>query len=323
MIQQYRVVGTLTTIPGRYNKLLRTLKSLHKQDRKLDAIYLTIPKICKRLNCEYPEFPDDIKQLCTIVNCDDDYGPCTKILGALLKEQDPNTVIISFDDDIVYSPKLVYSMLKYHNKYPNSALGSTGMLVKYGFPFYSWVTNFGNTKWSWNLFTGFHIPNDGRPVDILYGYCSILYVRNFFPSKDQVYDKLLKYTLMDKDVYLNDDVLLSAYLCNNQIERRLVGNIPKPNETLVKDDQIDKLDGNEISYNPITFYSRYRRSVAKVFEWGLLNNYENVGYDETIAGNIIIITFFVALLILSLIFLCLLWYFYGAETIPGYFNYNF
>ncbi len=61
-----RVVASLTTIPGRERKLLRTLQSLYTQTYKLDAIYLGIPKIARRLGRAYPEFSQDIKELCTI-----------------------------------------------------------------------------------------------------------------------------------------------------------------------------------------------------------------------------------------------------------------
>ena len=38
-----RVVGTLTTMPYRYDKLLTTLKTLHNQTHLLDCIYLGLP----------------------------------------------------------------------------------------------------------------------------------------------------------------------------------------------------------------------------------------------------------------------------------------
>ncbi|EKX55337.1 hypothetical protein GUITHDRAFT_99118 [Guillardia theta CCMP2712] len=38
---------------------------------------------------------------------DKDWGPATKVLGALLLEHDPNTVIITLDDDIFYNKRTV------------------------------------------------------------------------------------------------------------------------------------------------------------------------------------------------------------------------
>ena len=39
----------------------------------------------------------------TVQFIDDDWGPATKLIGALLLEKDPSTVIITFDDDMVYN----------------------------------------------------------------------------------------------------------------------------------------------------------------------------------------------------------------------------
>lgn len=38
---------------------------------------------------------------------DEEWGPGTKLIGALLLEKDPNTVIVTFDDDVVYSTDTV------------------------------------------------------------------------------------------------------------------------------------------------------------------------------------------------------------------------
>lgn len=290
-----RVVGSITTIPGRFPKLLRTLKSLKNQDYPLDVIYLGIPKESRRLKQPYPEIPDEIKQLSTVVNCDNDYGPCTKIVGALLSESKPNTVIITFDDDVIYSPNLVSSMLKYHQKYPNSAIGSSGILLKYGFPFYSTISN---CKGNWNAMTGFQLNDDGRLVDALCGFSSVLYVRNFFPSKDELYNKFLKYPLMDDDVYFNDDIMISAFLSKQNINRRVVPKIPITNERKKYDHKIDGLDGNEISFNKINFLQRFRRSIIKVKEWGFFAETQTVALDETIGGHVIIVVIFSLLLIL-------------------------
>jgi len=49
-----------------------------------------------------------------------DYGPATKLLGALLIEHDPSTLIITVDDDIAYDPELIL-MLASHAP-PHAAL---------------------------------------------------------------------------------------------------------------------------------------------------------------------------------------------------------
>src|SRR5436190_11046762 len=115
--KSYRVVGSLTTMPNQYFKLPGTLNSLHNQTRKLDAIYLGLPKVSRRLGTEYPELPDEIAELCTSVRCKD-YGPITKIVPGILMESDPNTVIITFDNDMNYHPDTVAKLLAHHDSYP-------------------------------------------------------------------------------------------------------------------------------------------------------------------------------------------------------------
>lgn len=297
-----RVVGSLSTIPGRNPKLLRTLRSLHNQDYPLDEIYLGIPNESRRLKKAYPEFPNEIKELCTIVPCDYDYGPCTKIVGGLLMENNPDTVIFTFDDDVIYSKNFVSSMLKYHYKFPNCAIGSSGILLKFGFPFYSTISN---CNGNWNNMTGFTLNDDGRSVDALCGFSGVLYIRKFFPNREELHEKFLQYPLMDDDVYFNDDIMISAFLSKNKIERRVFPKIPITNENKVKDPLIDNLDGNEISFNKIAFLQRFTRSINKVKEWGFFQETENVSIDETIGGHIGIVIILIIIVLILVYFLYL------------------
>lgn len=297
--RKMRVVGSITTIPGRTAKLLRTLRSLHSQDYPLDAIYLGIPKESRRLKQPYPDFSDEIKQLCTIVPCDYDYGPCTKIVGGLIAEDDPDTIIITFDDDVIYSPTLISQILLYHHKYPNAAIGSSGILLKFGFPFYSTISN---CNGNWNRMTGPKLPKEGRSVDALCGFSAVLYIRKFFPPRSELHDKFLKYPLMDDDVYFNDDIMISAFLSLSKIDRRVVPNIPIVNEGKIDDPLIDQLDGNEISFDKIAFLQRFRRSINKVTEWGFFEETQPVAVDETIGGHIGILVLFIILLLILIFF---------------------
>ena len=293
-----RVVGSITTIPGRDKKLLRTLKSLHTQDYPLDAIYLGIPKESRRLKKPYPPLSKEITDLCTIVPCDNDYGPCTKIVGGLLQESAPNTIIITFDDDVIYSPSIVSTMINYHNKYPNTAIGSSGILLQYGFPFYSTISNCAG---NWNNMTGFELTNEGRNVDALCGFSAVLYVRKFFPEKEKLHEDFLKYALLDDDVYFNDDIFISAFLSKQNIDRKVFPNIPITNEKKIHDPEIDGLDGNEISFNKLAFLQRFRRSIVKVQEWGFFEQTQPVSVDETIGGHILIVITFIIILLLALL----------------------
>ena len=58
--QKLRVVCSLTSMPNQYEKVIKTLESLHAQTHKLDAIYLSLPEISRRLGTKYPPVPKEI-----------------------------------------------------------------------------------------------------------------------------------------------------------------------------------------------------------------------------------------------------------------------
>jgi hypothetical protein len=214
-----RIVFTLTTIPGRYEQLYKTLKSLHFQTLKADSIYLAVPKICARLNQSYPSLPDKIRKLCTVVRIEKDYGPITKLIGALLKETDLNTIIVSVDDDRIYESNLLEEIVKKIRRFPKIAIGAAGFRIG-SFPFYL----MGARTHRYNPLLEWFAPDfdlNGGTVDILAGYAGIAYRRSFFPEPKQLKSKLLNYVFSNRDLFKNDDVLISAYLDSVGIERRI------------------------------------------------------------------------------------------------------
>ena len=95
---------TLTTIPSRLKNLEKTIESINKQTIKPDKIFLNIPYAYKR----FPESTitekdlESIKKLenIEITRCED-FGPATKLMGALDKIRNYDCVII-IDDDHKY-----------------------------------------------------------------------------------------------------------------------------------------------------------------------------------------------------------------------------
>lgn len=209
-----KVVSSLTTIPSRISGIEKTLISLSNQSYKLDAIYLNVPYTSQREDTEY-QIPDVITNYCHIVR-GQDYGPITKIISALLQEQDPETIIITFDDDKIYPEGLVEKLLSKHRNTPDAAIGSAGFKIG-AFPFYMSIVNNEherNRRW----YT-FDITSDGEAVDVLRGAPGALYVRKFFPELDHL-DKLLRYSI-DGVLFRNDDVVISGFLSQRGIERRV------------------------------------------------------------------------------------------------------
>jgi len=296
-----RVVGSLTTMPDKYNKIIRTLKCLNNQTYKLDAIYLSLPNKSRRLGISYPPLPKEVSELCTIVPCTD-YGPITKIVGGLLMEHDPDTVIITFDDDIIYPPNVVEALLKHHIDYPNSAIGSSGMLLSGNCPMCAITPND-------DIFTHripkFPVPPEGRRVDSIWGYPGALYVRKFFPVENSLEEKFLKYALINDDMLKNDDIVLSGYLSMNNIERRIFANMP------ITPDMVDETTSqrvrveSEISYDLFKFFKSMNKAITSTKEIGMYSMPEPMSMSETIAGIIIIVCLSVLLIIIITIYLLL------------------
>lgn len=216
-----RIVVTMTTLPNRYHYLHQPLNSIHKQTIKPDAIYVTLPKKAKRSGLVYPPLPDNIKALCTPIYIDIDYGPICKMVGALLSENDPNTLILSIDDDIYYPSNMIEIFLEKHKIKKNVVITGTGVLISCGVGFGSINTTFKDLT-KYNGLLGFDMPGGKREVSIIQGFSGVLYKRAFFPD----YDRLLKLAISDEDLFKSDDIVISAYLCQQDIKIYTFYNMP-------------------------------------------------------------------------------------------------
>lgn len=292
-----RVVASLTTMPYRYSKIIRTLESLNRQTHALDAIYLSLPDRSRRLDIEYPPITDEIARLCTVVPCTD-FGPITKICGALLAEEDPETVIITFDDDMVYPETMVETLVKHHRKYPNSAIGSSGMLLRYSCPMCAITPNENNFFYR---ISKFKVAPEGRRVDSIYGYPGALYIRKFFPTKDKLEMEFLNFALADHNMFMNDDIVISGYLSLQNIERRIFPDMPVVN--FVLDEGVRERNTNEISYDLDKFFQRMNKSIEKAKSLGMFASTEPVDISETIVGVSAIIVLAVLILVMLFIYI--------------------
>lgn len=283
-----RLVVTMTTLPNRYDHLHHTLKSIHNQTIKADAIYVTIPKIAKRSNKPYPPLPKKIKSLCTPVYIDVDYGPICKVVGALLSEKDPDTLILSVDDDICYPPNMIEVFLQKHKIKPNAVITGNGVLISCGVSFASSnVTVKSLVKYSGLL--GFDMYKGRREVSILQGASGVLYKRSHFSN----IQKLLNLAISDDDLFRSDDIVLSAYLCNKGIKIYTFHNMPQFH---VGFDSPDAL-----SMDMLKMIGTFKRAVQKCHNLGMFKRYPPCSVVESPVFKIpLLILCIIALIILSI-----------------------
>lgn len=292
-----KVVATLTTLPDRYDLLSKTIESLVTQDYYLDAIYITLPKRTKRFNTIYSELPDTITKHSNvnIVRINKDYGPITKLLGGLKMEKDPNTIIISVDDDIIYPSNLVSRYLELSTDYPDEVICGAGLLY-YNSILESSVIHNNNNITTFNNLLGFNIPKDGRLIDIIFGIGGVLYKRKFFPEYSELYNEILKYSENDINTFLNDDVMISGYLSKKGINKRIFKNSPY----ILNQNN----DGPKLSSNILKMAKSMDESIEYLIHNGFFLEMTNTSINDSALYRIIVIILFI------IIILILFYYFY-------------
>jgi len=115
MIRKFCV--SLSSIPPRFDSVIRVVKSLNEQTLKPSKIFLNIPYSYKR----FPEIKDINLDIFKGINdsnfeisrCED-YGPGTKLLGSINSLKNFDFVIL-VDDDHCYHPRMCEIFNKYFN----------------------------------------------------------------------------------------------------------------------------------------------------------------------------------------------------------------
>lgn len=190
-----KVVFSFSTSPKRISKIEPFLNSLLSQTRKPDYIYANLPKVFKRDNSTFlPEtIPDFLtKNPKVIINYTEDIGPATKIVPTISLLDDPETIVISVDDDILYSPGLTKLFLSYSQRFPDCVITGTSFI---------------------NDST---MPNIGAKIyyaQFLEGFSGVLYKKKFF---DGFSDKFI--TVSPKECFLADDLMLSNFILSKGIK---------------------------------------------------------------------------------------------------------
>lgn len=262
-----RIVGALSGDP---QTLCKTVSNLKEQIHQLDEIYYSTPDDMSRV-------PSGV----TVVKLPDNYHRLNPLIGPLLKEQDPNVLIILFEPDVVYPTTLVRDLYLNHLKYPQAALGSAGWRLG-SFPFYlSGNFNQNPNNYWFNL-------NYGSQVDLLTSYPGILVKRDMFPEVQQIDEEFLgPYLKSSRNMKSHADVYLSAYLCSRNIARVLV--------------YCDSISTKEAEMYPSR---NLVKSIQETQELKLLTEFEQVSLLNTITGPLVL--FFIFMLMFMLVVIMIL-----------------
>ncbi len=115
----------MTTIPSRIDLLEPALESLWHQSRQADRLILSVPEDSDREDDRYviPEFLTDGRfpdSWLTLARPPQDFGPGTKLLGAL-PHLDGDELVVLADDDVRYAPTFLDGLVIEHEARPGEA----------------------------------------------------------------------------------------------------------------------------------------------------------------------------------------------------------
>ena len=126
-----KVIATLTSLPERMEHVDAAINSIINQTMPVSEIVFSLPERSKRTQQAYriPErFLSHPK--ISILRAERDYGPITKLLPVLQREwNNPNSLILCFDDDIVYPSTFVSDLIAARKQLGDVALTGVGYTI--------------------------------------------------------------------------------------------------------------------------------------------------------------------------------------------------
>jgi hypothetical protein len=186
-MSEAKVVVSMTSVPSRNGTLDPTLQSLRTQTRPPDEIRLYLGPGCERV--QWTKKGPPLYCIPTV-----DRGPVTKLSAAADPYVRADAVIVTVDDDIVFAPQWLETLLGYADRHPDDAVGMAG----------------------WNadeLLTTGRYERASGPCDVIEGFSGVAYRKWFFDRDVMHPPNSLKYV---------DDVWISGYLHRLGIVRRVV-----------------------------------------------------------------------------------------------------
>lgn len=201
-----RVVVSLTTIPPRVNFVQQVIRSMLRQTHLPDEISLHIP-----LQYQRPEFnhqqvvlPQWLQHHHLVkIYHPRDMGPITKLMGSVQEEKDPETIIITVDDDILYPPTFIESLLKASLRYPRHVIALSGMKIGRVL----------GTTLPWALMD-ITLNVEHEDIDVIEGFSGVLYKKKFITAE------LLHWYQGMEACRHSDDIVISQFLRSRGISKK-------------------------------------------------------------------------------------------------------
>lgn len=205
---------SLTSSPTRIKYLKKIFDVLDLT--YIEEILLVLPERYSRDNSEYV-IPEELKNYpkLRILRPAKDLGPISKLLFAAeeIGAKDPDSIIITIDDDTVYPKGAIGQLLKYAIKLDNVVGASAQNLGFWDISYARWPE------------TGAKTLNCGKTgesnCDVIEGFGGVAYKPKFLDT--EMLRKLSSFTY-SKDCFASDDLVISYVLATKGVARTKISN---------------------------------------------------------------------------------------------------
>lgn len=213
LVEQYRVVVLMTTIPKRIEYIEPVIDSMLRQTWPASEIYMSIPYVYNRTGESY-KIPEWMQaKPIRLMRCED-LGPGTHLLNGLRLEEDPWTFLVVVDDDHIYGHQLIEQLMRSALANPGSAVAAQGFLSVPGILELQELTALQDQ----GVQRPRYLQDQGFPAGpVLVSYLGVVYQRGFFDERVFQYDRACY------QCRYQDDMWFSAHLASKGIKRFVLG----------------------------------------------------------------------------------------------------
>jgi hypothetical protein len=204
-----RIVTTMTVIPSREESIIRTVQSIKDGSVIPDAMYCNIPK--KYMRFEKILDPNLRSKLIamgvTVIDLEEDRACLNKVLPILQYEKEPETIVITMDDDMSYTKIWVEGLVLGLQQF-GGVVGYSGMIYPE-----TVIAQIGSLRYS-------IVYGHGNGADILEnGFGTAFRLESIlgFPEVPP-----LGPDNKDSPLYLSDDYVMARFFDSKDVPKRVI-----------------------------------------------------------------------------------------------------
>ena len=231
-----QIIVSLTTFPGRIEKIDLCIKSILRQNYKPDKIIIwlgsdTSKEVAEKYLTKYKKYGVEYA-----IDFDNNYFSHKKYIYAFQKY--PDSIIITLDDDLIYSKSLIKTLIKKYKKYPTAIIARRVHEI-------TWTNNEINkyNNWNWECFM---IRKPSFKLCATTG-AGTLFPPNIYKKED------LNYSIIKEYAATADDIWLKMMSIKNRIKIVWAGNfLQMPVE--IEENNIEALSNVNVTENKNDIY---------------------------------------------------------------------